>query len=79
MRYALLLCILIVVLFGSPSYASDPKGTETLSAQPGLPTDYVWVLVCGFLVFFMQAGFCHGGSRVLPLQKHHKSSEQESH
>ncbi|WP_427366365.1 ammonium transporter [Candidatus Caldatribacterium saccharofermentans] len=57
MRYALLLCILIVVLFGSPSYASDPKGTETLSAQPGLPTDYVWVLVCGFLVFFMQAGF----------------------
>jgi Amt family ammonium transporter len=35
----------------------DPGGASTLVANPGAPVDFVWVLVCAFLVFFMQAGF----------------------
>ncbi|MBP7835952.1 MAG: ammonium transporter [Candidatus Omnitrophica bacterium] len=38
-------------------FAQDPSGAETLAQNPQAPVDYVWVLVCGFLVFFMQAGF----------------------
>jgi len=37
--------------------APDPSGAATLAANLEAPVDYVWVLVCGFLVFFMQAGF----------------------
>jgi len=37
--------------------AADPTGAETLKNNPAAPVDYVWVLVSGFLVFFMQAGF----------------------
>lgn len=39
------------------AFAQDPAGAETLAANPQAPVDYVWILVCGFLVFFMQAGF----------------------
>jgi len=39
------------------AFAQDPSGAETLAQNPNSPVDYVWVLVCGFLVFFMQAGF----------------------
>ncbi|MDD5423776.1 MAG: ammonium transporter [Candidatus Omnitrophica bacterium] len=39
------------------AFAQDPSGAETLAQNPNAPVDYVWVLVCGFLVFFMQAGF----------------------
>jgi len=47
-----------VFLLGSGmALAGDPTGAETLKSDPGLPVDYVWVLVCGFLVMFMQAGF----------------------
>lgn len=35
----------------------DPTGAETLKGNPGLPLDFVWVLICGFLVMFMQARF----------------------
>ena len=38
-------------------YAGDPTGAETLKANPGLPLDYVWILISGFLVMFMQPGF----------------------
>ncbi|MEM2866551.1 MAG: ammonium transporter [Candidatus Hadarchaeales archaeon] len=37
--------------------AQDPNGQQTLLNNPGAPADYVWVLVAGSLVFFMQAGF----------------------
>ncbi|SFM88734.1 ammonium transporter, Amt family [Thermodesulforhabdus norvegica] len=37
--------------------AGDPAGAETLKGDPGLAVDYVWVLICGFLVMFMQPGF----------------------
>lgn len=39
------------------TFAQDPGGAATLEANPQSPVDYVWILVCGFLVFFMQAGF----------------------
>ncbi len=45
------------VLVGSMAYAGDPTGVTTLKADPGAPVDFVWVLLCGFLVMFMQAGF----------------------
>jgi len=41
----------------TPVFAQDPSGAETLAGNPMAPVDYVWVLMCGFLVFFMQAGF----------------------
>ncbi len=46
-----------LVLVGGLGFASDPTGAKTLASSPGAPVDYVWVLVCGFLVMFMQAGF----------------------
>src|SRR3989338_5993249 len=39
------------------AFAQDPSGAATLAQNPQAPVDYVWILVCGFLVFFMQAGF----------------------
>ncbi len=45
------------VLWAGAALAADPTGAATLKADPGAPVDYVWVLVCGFLVMFMQAGF----------------------
>ena len=38
-------------------WAADPGGAATIAANPMAPVDYVWILICGFLVFFMQAGF----------------------
>jgi Amt family ammonium transporter len=37
--------------------SGDPSGAETIAEDPGIALDFVWVLVCAFLVFFMQAGF----------------------
>lgn len=59
-RYWVLLGLAFLIaatLFPGPAVAQDPGGAETLRANPSAPVDYVWVLVCGFLVFFMQAGF----------------------
>lgn len=39
------------------AYGGDPTGAEALKAHPQAPVDYVWILVCAFLVMFMQAGF----------------------
>lgn len=44
-------------LFVAPVLAQDPGGAETLASNPAAPVDYVWILLCGALVFFMQAGF----------------------
>lgn len=37
--------------------APDPTGASTLNKNPEVALDYLWVLICGFLVMFMQAGF----------------------
>jgi Amt family ammonium transporter len=41
----------------APAPGPDATGAKTLKANPEAPVDFVWVLVCGFLVMFMQAGF----------------------
>jgi len=48
---------LIWLATGGVALAGDPSGAETLAGDPGAPADYVWVLVCAFLVFMMQGGF----------------------
>lgn len=55
----LLLALLILGMTGTvfAETAPDPFGIKTLEDNPKAPVDYVWVLVCGFLVMFMQAGF----------------------
>ena len=52
------LCLTLMLTFlAVKAYAGDPTGAETLKKDPGAPVDYVWVLLCAFLVFFMQPGF----------------------
>jgi len=53
----LLLGLFIGLVVTTLSFAQDPTGATTLEANPQASVDYVWVLVCGFLVIFMQAGF----------------------
>ncbi|MCK4782895.1 MAG: ammonium transporter, partial [Desulfobacteraceae bacterium] len=49
--------LLFVFLGSTIASAADPTGETALLGDPGLPADYVWVLMCSFLVFLMQAGF----------------------
>jgi len=55
----LLLSFMILGMAGAvfAETAPDPTGAMTLAENAQAPVDYVWVLVCGFLVMFMQAGF----------------------
>ncbi len=59
-RVIVLLLLAALLLLGAPSVlaqAPDPSGEATLAADPNAPVNFVWVLIAGFLVFFMQAGF----------------------
>lgn len=49
--------VLVLLLKGGWVFAGDPTGTDTLQQNSALSVDYIWVLVCAFLVMFMQAGF----------------------
>lgn len=53
----LLLGLALALFWGATALAGDPTGAQTIKADPGKAVDFVWVLVCGFLVMFMQAGF----------------------
>ena len=53
----LLLGPALALFWGATALAGDPTGAQTIKADPGKAVDFVWVLVCGFLVMFMQAGF----------------------
>src|SRR3990172_8310090 len=55
--FSLLGLLFLGLMTTSLVFAQDPAGATTLEANPQAPVDYVWVLVCGFLVMFMQAGF----------------------
>jgi Amt family ammonium transporter len=57
MRKLLLLPLILMLLLPALAFGADPTGAVTLEENPGFPVDFVWVLVCAFLVFFMQAGF----------------------
>jgi len=55
---AVLVLALVMMLALIPGVmAGDPTGARTLEENPEAPVDYVWVLICGFLVMFMQPGF----------------------
>ncbi len=60
-RYSafLLLFLGLLVLMPATALAADPSGTGNPADLEGVMNsiDYIWVLVCAFLVFFMQAGF----------------------
>lgn len=53
------LSLVLILFFSANAFAGDPTGALTLKKDPGAPVDYVWVLVCAFLVFIMQAGFAY--------------------
>ena len=62
MKRAFMFLLLSFVILGMADAvfaetAPDPTGAKTLAENAQAPIDYVWVLVCGFLVMFMQAGF----------------------
>ncbi|WP_048149258.1 ammonium transporter [Methanolacinia paynteri] len=40
-----------------PVAAGDPSGAETYESDPTTAINFTWVLICGFLVMLMQAGF----------------------
>ncbi len=54
-----LVCLVTLVFlsFVTLAFAQDPTGAQTLKENPQAPLNYVWILVCAFLVMFMQAGF----------------------
>ena len=54
---ALLAAAGLVLAWAGLAHAGDPTGAATLKGDPGAPVDFVWILLCGFLVMFMQAGF----------------------
>ncbi len=58
-RKVLTLFLVAVALFALPAvaFAADPNGADTLKEAPNAPVTFIWMLVAGFLVYFMQAGF----------------------
>ncbi|GBE55876.1 MAG TPA: ammonium transporter [Euryarchaeota archaeon] len=52
-----LLALMIVAGLLPVALGADPSGGATLADDPLAPLTYIWLLVAGFLVFFMQAGF----------------------
>jgi Amt family ammonium transporter len=50
----LVLCFLLLI---APVFGADPAGADTLKEKPDAPVNFVWVLICGFLVMSMQGGF----------------------
>lgn len=48
---------LLLAVMASAVFAGDPTGGETLAADPSAPFTFIWLMICGILVFFMQAGF----------------------
>ena len=56
--------ILLVLMFGllatGSVFAADPTGADLMAGSDdpnGIALTFVWMIVCGVLVFFMQAGF----------------------
>ncbi len=59
-RLAAVLLAFTAFLAGATAVSAqmaDPNGAATLAADPSAAVNFVWVLIAGFLVFFMQAGF----------------------
>jgi Amt family ammonium transporter len=50
----ILVCLLALI---APAFGADPSGADTLKEKPDAAINFTWVLICGFLVMLMQAGF----------------------
>ncbi len=63
----LMMLILCVAFIGVPAIvrAADPSGADTLAANPDAPVNMIWVLITGFLVWFMQLGFAFLGAGLI--------------
>ncbi len=57
--------VMIFLTSFSVALAADPGGAATLEGDSSAPVNYAWVLVCGALVFFMQAGFAFLGAGLI--------------
>lgn len=55
--FQILMVLIFLGMIVSPVVAADPSGESTLDENPTAPLDFIWVLMCGFLVMFMQPGF----------------------
>ncbi|MFA5414828.1 MAG: ammonium transporter, partial [Methanoregula sp.] len=51
---AILICLLVLIV---PALGADPSGKTTYEENPATAVNFSWVLICGFLVMSMQAGF----------------------
>ena len=55
-----LLALILGLLATGTVFAGDPTGADLMSSSDdpnGIALTFVWMIVCGVLVFFMQAGF----------------------
>lgn len=61
MKFLILLATLallsLLTLIGPVYGQGDASGVQTLLDDPNAPINFVWVLMCAFLVFLMQGGF----------------------
>ena len=63
---AVLLALTAIMLIRSMVFAqADPSGEATLEADPTVGVTFVWTLLSGALVFFMQAGFAFLGAGLI--------------
>ncbi len=53
----MLMILIFLAMIVSPAWGADPSGEATLAENPNAPLDFIWVLMCGFLVMVMQPGF----------------------
>ncbi len=55
-RFLIVPALLLAAIQGA--HAQEAATASSSSIEP---INVVWTLIAAFLVFFMQAGFCHGG------------------
>ncbi|MBI3953727.1 MAG: ammonium transporter [Chloroflexi bacterium] len=68
MAWAAALAALVFLGGASSVLATDPTGADTLKASPDAPVNFVWVLITGFLVWFMQYGFALLGAGLIRVK-----------
>ena len=86
MAMSILSAVAADVAVGDPSGLNTGSAYDITAVTPGSPTlqevseqvgknklgiNYVWILLTGCLIFFFQAGFCHGGNRLYEGKKCH--------
>jgi Amt family ammonium transporter len=57
LRFLMIIVMILIAGLVMPVMAGDPSGAETYESDPSTAINFTWVLICGFLVMLMQAGF----------------------